>query len=297
MSSKKVFVDLGSSYTSIYTNILLLREPTCIVIKNGFSPKVIATGEQAMLKKHLLAHDEQFVYPIMEGAVMHFIGAVLMIKEYLSKVATKKSNEITIYFSCGITPLQRQDLEKVFLEAGYKNVVMVEKILSLKPYVASFGNMVVVDIGASHSDVGIINEEGIVVAYHLNMGGTDVTNRIINTVERLYNLNITFSAAEKIKIGIGSLYECDTSRMTISGRDVISGTAKTIEVYSTDFYEDIAYCYKRIIKVLEGLLVVAPLECIEGITQRGVFVIGGGTKIKGLDDFIFRMLALPLKFV
>lgn len=297
MSKNKYYVDIGSAYTTIYSNILLLKEPTCLILKNGYNSKLIAAGREALFRKHLINEDEQFIKPVMEGAVMHYAGTMLMLKALMSKAGVKRNSEIIVYFSCGLNSNQRLDLENVFLEAGYKNIMLCERILALKPYVASYGNMVIADIGDSHTDVGIINEDGIVSAYNLDIGGMTVTNKIIKKVESLYNLNITYSAAEKIKTSIGSLYEYDKSKMILSGRDIISGSAKNVEIYSTDIYEDIISCYKRIAKVIEGLLVVAPLECIEGISQRGIFAIGGGSRIKGFEDFIFSHLSLPLTLI
>lgn len=296
MLKNKYYVDMGSAFTTIYSNILLLKEPTCLILKNGYNSKLIAFGKEARLKKYLLEDNQQYIQPVMEGAVMHHTGAVLLLKAFLSKAGVKKNSEIVVYFSCGLTVEQKIDIEAVFVEAGYKNISLCERILALKPYVASYGSMVVADIGDSHTDVGIINEEGIVSAYNLDIGSMTLTNSIIKTIENIYNLNITFNTAEKLKKNIASLYAFDKSKMTISGRDIITGSAKNAEVCASDIYEDAVYCYKRIMKAIEGLLVVAPLECIEGITQRGLFVLGGGSKMKGLEDYIFNTLSLPVVF-
>lgn len=294
MLRNKYFVDIGSVNTAVYSNILLLKEPTCLILRSGLTPKAVATGKLADLKKHLLTEDEQFICPIKEGAVMHFGGAVLMLKDFLRRAGVTRSSQITVYFPCSLSVQQRQDLERVFIVAGYRNIMLNESLLALKPYIAAYRNIAVVDIGGSRTDTGIINEDGIVTAYSIDIGGATATERIINTVERLYNLNISFAAAEKLKLGVGSLYECDTSSMTVSGRDIITGAAKSVEVYAGDIFEDISHCYKRIIKTIEGMLVVAPLECIEGLGSKGIFAIGGGSRIRGLDDFLFKQLALPL---
>ena len=252
MSKKKYYVDIGSAFTTIQSNILLFKEPSCVIIQNGFNPKLIASGKEAAVRRHLIGDEQQFINPISEGAVMHYTGAVLMLKSFLKKAKVKKSDEIIVYFNCGLSLQQKRDLEAVFLEIGYRNITLCEKLLALKPYVASYGNMVVADIGDKHTDVGIINEGGIVSAYSIDIGGATITSRLIKTVERIYNLNITYRTAEKLKTGIGSLYANDVSRMAISGRDIITGVGKNVEVCAKDIYDDIVFCYKRIIKVIEG---------------------------------------------
>ncbi len=297
MSRNKYYVDMGSAFTTISSKILLLKEPTCLIFKNGYNPKVVAVGKQAQLQRYLIEDDNQFIIPVMEGAVMHHTGAVLLIKEFFSRLNIRKSAEIIVYYSCGLSVDQRSDLESIFLEANYKNITLCEKLLSLKPYVATYGNMVVADIGDSHTDMGIINEDGIVSAYNVDIGSATVTNRIIKTIERNYNLNITYMAAEKTKKVIGSLYDFDISQTTITGRDIITTVAKNAVISASDIYADVLYCYKRILKALEGLLVVAPLKCIEGIGRRGIFIMGGGSKIHGLDDFIFNTLSVPINII
>ena len=283
---KKYFVDMGSSATKIYTNILLLKQPSLVIVKKGLK-KAVAAGDDA-LRMTDLDQNQMLIAPISDGAVMHFNACVLMIKEYFSRLRIKKSAEIVVFFSCGLNSEKKRDLERVFIEAGYCNIILQESLQKLKPYVATYGNMVVADIGHSQTDVGIINEDGVVLAYNLNLGLATLDNRIINTAERLFKIKISSDTAEKIKFAVASLHENDNTKISVTGRDIITSRPRVVEISSKDIYEDVLHCYLRIIKVMEGSLVVAPLECIEGISQRGIFVMGGGAKVEGLTILFFR---------
>lgn len=293
MSKNKFSVVFGSANILIYSNILLLKEPSCLIIRSA-SQKASAVGEAARLRRHLLADGEQFITPIKEGAALHFNGAAAMLKEYLKAAGVPASAEITVYFSCAVSVRQRQTIERVFCAAGFRNTVLKESLLAAQQRLTADKSAVAVDIGACGTDAGIVSKDGIVAAYSLDIGGDTATERIIRTVEKLYNLNISFSAAEKLKLAIGSLYECDASSAPVSGRDIVSGAPKSAEVYAADIFDDLAHCYKRITKLIEGVIAAAPPDCAADAARRGIFVMGGAAEIRGLDDFVYKHLALPV---
>ena len=187
------------------------------------------------------------------------------------------------------TQFKKKDLERVLLRRGHYNIIPRKS--KLKPYVATYG-IWSSPISGIPKPCGIINEDGVVLAYNLNLGLATLDNRIINTAERLFKIKISSDTAEKIKFAVASLHENDNTKISVTGRDIITSRPRVVEISSKDIYEDVLHCYLRIIKVIEGSLVVAPLECIEGISQRGIFVMGGGAKVEGLDDFIFQRLRI-----
>lgn len=290
--SNKFYVDVGTSRTVIYGKLPILDEPTCAVVKNGLFFKAERTGDAAIKQSAFLRSDEQLIFPVAEGGIRHMAAAVAMLKDFMKRAGAKPADEIAALVSCCSDAAQRAETEKLFVNAGYKNLFIMENILLYAPLSKQYGNIAVAVMGDSRTDVGIINGDEIVLAYTVDIGGNTIDERIKNKIERLYKLKISGDTAEKIKREIGSLYKNDCSSVSISGNDIITGTKKSASVHSADIYEEIEHCVKRIVNVIIGTIDAAPPHIADEAAQRGIFISGGASKIAGLADYIYKMTRL-----
>ena len=289
--SKRVNVILGSRYTTIYNDkILLLKEPSCLIIKKGKKPKIVAVGYDAQERKNNLSADEELVFPIINGEITHFIGAAMLIQEFFRQVKIEKNCEIYTYYSCGISQQQKNDIENIFFSIGFSKIFLLEDLLILNPLLRKYENVVSVFIDSSHTDVGIIDKNGIVLAYYLDIGTNECNKKIIEKVKELHKIKISYGSAEKLRNEVGSLYKDVLTRSTATGKNMLTNQQTFVDIISSDIYEDIYYCYKRIIKVIEGMLAVAPSEKKQNLSTDGIFIFNEENSIDGLENFFFENL-------
>lgn len=296
MSKIKVVCDFGSTYLSIFSdNELLLRMPSAVIIKRSLHPYIIFSGDDALERQDNITEEEMFVKPIQNGAIAHFEGVKLLIKEALQKCFKIANNmEICVLISCGLEVAQKRDIEKVFVISGYSNIYLMESVLALAPVAEECNVEVVSVIGGDMVELAILSDKKIVSAYSLDMGGNVINQRIIEHIADLYKLNITYRESEAIKRNIGSLFSRDVSSYSLTGRDILTGKPKKLVISAKEIYEQIIYVFTRIIKLIDGALMVAPNSLVENIDKKGILFAGGGAGMLGLEEYICKKLELPV---
>ncbi|HKL73639.1 MAG TPA: rod shape-determining protein, partial [Clostridia bacterium] len=281
MSKIKVVCDFGSTYFSLYSdNKLLLRIPSAVIIKRSLHPSVIFYGEDALKRQNLVTEEEMFVKPIQNGAIAHFEGVRLLIKESFRSIFKYSTNmEICVLISCGLEISQKREIEKAFVNCGYSNIYLMESVIALAPVVEKYGTEVVAIIGGDMVELAILNGRKIVSAYSLDMGGNSINHKIAEHIADLYKLDISNQESEAIKVNLGSLFTRDTSSYSLTGRDILTGKPKKLVISAKEVYEQVIYVFTRIIKLFDGALTVAPASCVQNIESKGIFLAGGGAAI------------------
>ena len=243
MQKQKFVIDAGSSNISIYGGGFLLREPNVAVIKRGNSIELIAVGNEA-LKMTALPEHCSLVNPVRDGVVVRPDVYAKILEYYLEKVVAKSFNPVELYvlITSGLSGAERDSLEIAVQKTGYKDITLVESLFGLLPVLGD-SNRVVALFGGGTTEIGVINGDGIITGCTVNISGNTVNEKIIEQVLKTYNLRITWSMAEKLKKGIGSLSDNDVSVMDATGQDLLDGRIKNVEISATSLRAPIAWCY------------------------------------------------------
>ena len=148
------------------------------------------------------------------------------------------------------------------------------------------GNMIV-DIGGGTSEIAVISLGGVVVANSIRIGGDEFDVAIENFVRKDYNIIIGARTAENIKLAIGSAFPGDKEiEMTVSGRDIMSGLPRTITIGSTEVREALREPINEIVEAIRTTLEDTPPELASDIMEKGIFLTGGGSLLRGMDKLI-----------
>ena len=93
----------------------------------------------------------------------------------------------------------------------------------------------------------MISLGGIVVSRSIRIGGDEMDQDIVTYARREYNLLLGERTAEDIKIAIGSAYpgEWDDQRVTLRGRDLLTGLPRAVEVGADQIREAIEVSVAR----------------------------------------------------
>ena len=93
--------------------------------------------------------------------------------------------------------------------------------------------------------------------------------------------------AEEIKINIGCVFpKMQDSEMDVRGRDLVTGLPKTVTVYSKELLEALEEPALAIVNAVHNALEKTPPELASDISDRGIYMTGGGCLIDGLDKLI-----------
>ena len=93
--------------------------------------------------------------------------------------------------------------------------------------------------------------------------------------------------AEDLKINIGCVYpKIQDKEMEIRGRDLATGLPKNITVYSSEMLEALIEPAMMIVDAVHSVLEKTPPELSADISNRGIYITGGGGLVDGLDKLL-----------
>lgn len=156
------------------------------------------------------------------------------------------------------------------------------------------GSMIV-DIGGGTTEVAVISLGGIVVNNSIRVAGDEIDDAIIQYARRDHNLVIGDRMAENSKMAAGSAYPLDEERrVTLRGRDLLTGLPKSVEVSSVELREAIAGPVNTIVDLIKQSIEETPPELIADILEQGITLAGGGALLLGLERRLQVELRMPV---
>jgi rod shape-determining protein MreB len=156
------------------------------------------------------------------------------------------------------------------------------------------GNMVI-DIGGGTTETAVISLGGIVALEAVRVGSFDIDAAIQAHVRKVHGLAIGERTAEEIKISIGSAMPTPEDRdAEVRGRDLVSGLPKVVILTAAEIREAIDDVVKQMVDSVIRCLAVAPPELSQDFLTRGMFLVGGGSMLRGLAQRIERDTKVPV---
>ena len=248
LGDKDIGIDLGTAnvLVTLKGKGIVLNEPSVVAIDRK-AHKILATGHEA--KEMLGRTPEQIkaVRPMQDGVIADFTATQLMLKNIIYKICQRYrigKPRVVVGVPSGITEVEERAVEEAILQAGAKEVYLIEE-----PMAAAIGagleiaepsGSIIVDIGGGTTEVAVISLGGIVVSNSIRIAGDELDENIINYVKREMNLAIGDTTAEQIKKEIGCAMPLVTElTMDVSGRDLTTGLPQTLKITSTQVEEAI----------------------------------------------------------
>ena len=122
----------------------------------------------------------------------------------------------------------------------------------------------------------------------------DIDAAIQSHVRREHGLAIGERTAEEIKISIGSAIATAEDRdAEVRGRDLVSGLPKTVVLTSQEIRDAIEEVVSQMVASVIRCLAVAPPELSQDLLSRGMYLVGGGSMLRGLAQRIERDTKVP----
>jgi rod shape-determining protein MreB len=136
---------------------------------------------------------------------------------------------------------------------------------------------------------------GIVTSKSIRVAGDELDDSIVTYIKREYNLMIGERTAEEIKIKVGSAdRETEETKINVTGRDLVSGLPKTLEISSYEIYEALKEPVFNILEAIKSTLEKTPPELAADVMEQGIMLTGGGALLEGLDRLVSRETGMPV---
>ena len=287
-------IDLGTATVIVYVKGkgVVLREPSVVAIDKN-TGEVLAVGKEARKMLGRTPGNIIATRPLRDGVISDYTVTEKMLKYFINKVCGKYifAPRMMICVPSLVTEVEKKAVIDAAGQAGARKVYLIEEPLAAaigagldisKPC----GNMVV-DIGGGTTDIAIISLNGTVISTSIKVAGDKFDEAIVRYIKRKHNIAIGERTAEDLKINIGCVYpKIQDNDMQIRGRDLTTGLPKTITVYSSEMLEALGSCANQIIEAAHSILEKTPPELAADISEKGIYMTGGGCLINGLDKLI-----------
>jgi len=242
------------------------------------------------------------VRPLKDGVIADFSATQLMLKNLISKVCQRYSvvkPRVVVGVPSGITEVEERAVEESVLQAGAKEVYLIEEpmapAIGARLDVAEPSGSIIVDIGGGTTEVAVISLGGIVVSSSLRIAGDELDEDIVNYIKREMNLAIGETTAEEIKMKIGcALPLMADMEMEIRGRDLTTGLPRNVVVYSSQMQEAMEESINEIVESVKQTLEKTPPELASDIMETGIVLAGGGALIQNLDKLLSQKTGMPV---
>ena len=293
--TQEIAMDLGTANTIIIHNDKIVVDEPSIVAIDKNTGKLIAIGEKAR-QMHGKTHENiKTIRPLRDGVIADFNAAELMIRGMIKMINKgprlfSPSLKMVVCIPSGSTEVEIRAVRDSSEHAGGRDVYMI-----YEPMAAAIGigldveapeGCMVVDIGGGTTEIAVIALGGIVCNKSIRIAGDGFTTDIQAYMRHQHNIKIGERTSEDIKIGVGAALpdiEIPPADFIVRGPNIM--TSLPIEIPVS--YQEIAYCLDKSLSKIEAALLSVleqtPPELYADIVNKGIYLVGGGALLRGLD--------------
>ncbi len=295
--SSDIGIDLGTANCLVYVQGkgIIMSEPSVVAI-NKKTGQILAIGEEArkMVGKtpgHIIA-----TRPLVSGVVSDFDVTEQMLRYFIEKANKNRfpfsaRPRVVIGIPCGVTEVERKAVEDAGKNAGAKKVYLIEEpvaaAIGIRLPIQDPGGNFVVDIGGGTTEVAVMSLGGVVISHSLRVAGDKLNEDIVNFAENEYKLLIGERTAEDVKKKIGSAIPLEEKmEYPIRGRNLVTGLPEEIIVTDEDVRRAMQKSVREIVETVKETVEETPPELLADIMSKGIYLLGGGSLLRGLDTLI-----------
>lgn len=294
-------LDLGTHYTRIWKSEagVVLRCPTAAAIDSR-THGVVALGSEACrmigrTPEHILAYR-----PVAEGLITDFEVASRMVTGFFDakRLCTLfKRPAVIVAAPYYLDQVHQLAVENAVLEAGARSVAVIPGIYAAaageKLEVRSPRAHLILSVGGGIAEAAVISSGNVIHARTLRVAGDRLNMAIVSYLKNRYNLLIGESAAEDLKLRLGTADpHMDRGQILVKGRNARSKLADSRSVDSLDICEAISPAIDAMARLVESVIQEAPHELERELYGMGVMLTGGSALLPGLGKALSQRLGL-----
>ncbi len=306
--SEDIAIDLGTANSLVYVRGrgIVITEPSVVAV-NKKTGQVLAIGEEA---KKMVGRTPGYIVatrPLVSGVVSDFEITEQMLRFFIEKAHKKRfllnpRPRVIVGIPCGVTEVEKKAVRDASRNAGAREVFLIEEpmaaAIGARLPVQEAGGNFIIDIGGGTTEVAVISLGGIVLAKSLRVAGDKLNEDIIQFAQEEYKLLIGERTAETIKISIGSAYPLKERRQVpMRGRNIVTGLPEEILVSDEDIRRALDKSVKQIVTEVKTAVEETPPELLADIMASGIYLVGGGSLLKGLNTLIQKETKIPTKII
>ncbi len=308
MLGSDLAIDLGTANTlvSVVGEGLVLNEPSIVAVEEG-THRILSSGcAVGHLAKQLQGRTPQsisVVRPLSAGVITDFELCEAMLRYFMRKAQRQglraKPRVLVAVPGC-ITPVEKRAVYNSTQRAGAREVLIMPESKAAAigaglPITEPVASMVC-DIGGGTTDVAVYSLGDVVASKSIRVAGDAMDQAIVDYLRRHYSLRIGVTAAERLRIAIGSAYPLeDELSEEVPGVDAISRVPRKASITSEELREALGTPLQQIVEAIKATLDDCSTDLASDLVENGLVLCGGGALLHGLDRFLSEHTGLPTR--
>lgn len=297
-------IDLGSQRTVICSGKSIVLDEQTAISYYSHSGELVAAGDDAYRMIGRTPDSVTAVCPIVNGVIAEYDLAEHMLSAFLSKVADNRLFKARIMAAVpgSITDMQKRALCNALYSAGAKDVCTLEA-----PIAAALGigidfttpkGTIIADIGAETTDIATLSMGGIAEYQTIPSAGMAFNRAIERYIKYEHNIVIGPQTAEMIKRQIGCVKPRELElTVTAKGQHQFTGLPTVFEISTSEMITALYDTALDICVAIQSVLEKTAPEIVGDVKENGIYLIGGGSLLYGLADFISEYIGVKVKSV
>ncbi len=292
-------IDLGTINTLIYApgRGIVLNEPSAVAI-HKYTGEVLAVGAEAYKMLGREPRDTEVHRPLRAGNIDKFDVAEKMLAAFINRVygGHAKRSHLVIGVPGSSTTLEQRSVRDAARDAKATRVDLIDEGLA-----AGLGAgldfederaHLVVDIGGGTTNVAIIASAAVINSISLPSAGNAMDSAIHDYMRGKYAIEIGERTAEEVKTELGTARrpeegkgETETpGRMEVVGKDLVTGSAKAVELTSKEVGEALEPVISEIVAGVRRVVEESQPDVTADIYRTGIVLTGGGALLDGMAE-------------
>lgn len=297
---------MGTANSLVYIKNkgIVINEPSIAAVNNK-TGQIVAIGDEAKKMLGRTPAHISIIKPLVNGVISDFDMAQEMLRHFFKRATDNRPfgyYRAVIGIPPNLTEVERKSVEDAAMNAGAAKAFLIEEpvaaALGSRLPIDEPGATMVVDVGGGTTDIAIISMGGTVISKSLKMAGDKFNEDIIKFIRDEFKLFIGEPTAEELKIAVGSAVPLDERlEIAIRGRDMSSGLPREVIVKNTQIRAAITRSLRSIVEAVKEIIEKTPPELAGDIYKRGIYLCGGGSLLRGLNQLLEKELLVPVYVV
>lgn len=298
-------IDFGTANTVVChpRRGVVLQAPSVMVVRENPRARRMAplmVGEQARAVIGRCPVGLATVHPIRDGVIVDLEAA----RAYLAAVRVQvrehawRRPRAVLAVSAGATPLERRGLLEAADEAGWRRPRLVPDAIAgavgcgLDPMEPR--THLILDLGAGAAAVTAVCFGGVLASRACRVAGNELDLALQQYLRTEHQLIVGEVAAEDAKCRVGTDPE---PSLVVHGLDAPTGRPRLVTLGAGEVVEALRTTVDGMLATLASCFDELPPQAIDDILQDGVWLIGGGALLRGVDKVLEDMFGFPIRQV
>ena len=322
--SEDMAIDLGTANCVVYVQGrgIVMFEPSVVAV-NQKTGQILAVGEEAKKMVGRTPSHITAVRPMRHGVISDFEVTEQMFRYFIEKARKRRlifnmRPRVIVGVPVGVTEVEKKAVIDAGRSAGAREVYLIEEpmasAIGIRLPIQEAQGSFVVDLGGGTTEIAVISLGGIVLGKSLRIAGDKLCEDIMQFVQDEYKLLIGERMAENIKIGIGLACASDSAAgkagsaaakkekpvkrdFKMRGRNLVTGLPEEIVISEDEIRRAIDKSVRQIVNEIKMAIEETPPELVSDIMANGIYLCGGGSQLRGLDELIAKETRMPVKTV